>query len=313
MYLDYDARLIEEAVFHAQRRGGVIGDFEQSRSGIYEIEDAEERERKFQALNREWFDRRGLAAPIEHALGEQKIISARAAVCYIVRAVESKDEGAELFVAKDRVEDDRRTLSILLRPEALLKADTTLAFLRRELFHIADMLDPAFAYEPTLPKAEGGPTYDNLITTRYRVLWEISIHGRMLRRGWLAGTVRESQLALFLRAFPMLGEQSEAIFEKFFDNDRPTHVLFAGFAFDPRTASGLISKKTSPGTHCPLCRFPTHAFEAGAENLDIEVLTAIQRDFPTWTAADGLCAQCADLYRATRLSHQALSQLPGWR
>jgi len=313
MYLDYEARLVEEAVFHAQRRRGVIGDFEQSRSGIYEIEDAEERERKFQALNREWFDRLGLAVPIEHALGEQKIISARAAVCYIVRAIESKDEGAELFVAKDRVDHDRRTLSILLRPEALLKADTTLAFLRRELFHIADMLDPAFAYEPTLPIAEGGPTYDNLITTRYRVLWDISIHGRMLRRGWLAGPVREPQLALFLRAFPMLGEQSELIFEKFFDDDRPTHALLAGVAFDPRAASGLLGKKSSPGTHCPLCRFPTHVFESQLESLDRELLNAIARDFPDWTAADGLCAQCADLYRANHLSHEALSQLPGSR
>ena len=63
------------------------------------------------------------------------------------------------------------------------------------------MLDPAFAYEPTLPKAEGGPTYDTLIINRYRVLWDVTIAGRMLRRGWCAATVRDQELNDFVQAF----------------------------------------------------------------------------------------------------------------
>ena len=119
---------------------------------------------------------------------------------------QTKKEGAELFVAPDEQlkGTTRRIVSILLRPESLLQEKSLLTFLRHELFHVADMIDPPFAYEPTLPKAEGGPTYDSLITNRYRALWDVTINGRMVRRGWISDCVREQQLAEFVRAFPML-------------------------------------------------------------------------------------------------------------
>ncbi|HEY2918592.1 MAG TPA: hypothetical protein VGK77_06295, partial [Candidatus Binatia bacterium] len=186
-------------------------------------------------------------------------------------------------------------------------------FLRHEFFHIADMLDAAFAYEPTLPKAEGGPTYDTLITNRYRVLWDVTINGRMARRGWCDATVRAQQLEEFLRAFPMLDESSEEHFNRFFDAAQPRHCELAAFAFDPRAAAGQLMNKAAPGTHCPLCRFPTHTFEPEPARLRAEVLDAIKEDFPNWTPSHGLCIQCADLYRARQLSMAAAKLLPGWK
>jgi len=97
------------------------------------------------------------------------------------------------------------------------------------------------------------------------------------------------------------------VFSRFFDGERPTHPELASFAFDPRAAI------SSPGTHCPLCRFPTHAFEPEPENLGNEVIEAITRDFPQWAPALGLCVQCADLYRANRLAIAAAKELPGWQ
>jgi hypothetical protein len=234
--------------------------------------------------------------------------------CFIVRAGQRKQEGAELFVAEDPQHDNRRilTLRILLRPESLFEAEALTTFLRHELFHIADMLDPAFAYEPTLPKAEGGPTYDTLITNRYRVLWDVTINGRMLQRGWCDASVRGQQFSDFVHAFPMLEDRLEELFSGFFDSEHPRHADLACFAFDPRHASGSLQQHAAPGTHCPLCRFPTHAFEAEPSHLGTEVLAALKEDFPNWTASLGLCVQCADLYRGRQMSIDALRLLPGY-
>ncbi|HYA30969.1 MAG TPA: hypothetical protein VEI95_19280, partial [Acidobacteriota bacterium] len=250
--IHYDPRLIEEAVFHAQRDSYVSRELEQARVQIYEIADADDREKRFGDLHRSWFVRLGLGEAIERALREQPILAQEIADCFIVYASQTKEEGAELFVAhgKTAAEPDRRTLRVLLRPESLLEAKILQTFLRHEFFHIADMLDPQFGYAPTLPKAEGGPTYDTLITNRYRVLWDITICGRMVRRNWCDAAVRAQQLRDFMHAFPMLQDGSEELFGKFFDGEQPHHAELALFAFDPREANGQLLKRSVPGTHC---------------------------------------------------------------
>jgi hypothetical protein len=204
-------------------------------------------------------------------------------------------------------------LRLLIRPATLLRVEPAMEFLRHELFHIADMLDPAFAYEPTLPKTEGGPTYDTLIINRYRVLWDVTIAGRMLRRGWCCAAVREQELNNFAQAFAMLNGQCEEPFQRFFDAAEPRHAELVAFAFAPRTAAGNLSNQGVGGTHCSLCRFPTHAFASEPARLGAEVLAAINEDFPDWTPAKGLCVQCADLYRGRELSMASLKLLPGWQ
>jgi hypothetical protein len=314
MAVHYDPKLMEEAVFHVQRDSYVARELDERRRRIYEISEPEERERLFQDLYREWFVRLGLGDAIEQALQELPIISALVNDCYIACATQAKQEGAELFVApKDASEkSQRRTLRILIRPESLLERETAITFLRYELYHIADMLDPAFAYHPTLPSTDGGPTYDTLVTNRYRVLWSITISGRMMRRGWLTQTTRSQALKDFCQAFPMLQDGAEKYFELFFDADQPRHSTLAAYAVNPRAAVGQLDYRSVAGTHCPLCRFPSHCFEPDPEKMAAEVLAAIAQDFPGWSPARGLCAQCADLYRASRLSMAAAEALPGW-
>jgi hypothetical protein len=309
----YDPRLVEEAVFHIQRDSYVSKELDEERNRIYEVRDPDERERLFNDLNRSWFDRLGLGETIEQTLREQTIVHSLIQNCFVVRATQAKEEGAELFVAPDRAREkiQRRTLRILIRPESLLERKSALTFLRHELFHIADMLDPAFAYEPTLPKAPGGSTYDTLITNRYRVLWDVTINGRMVRRSWCDESVRDQQFDDFVRAFPMFHEKVAEFFVKFFDLEQPKHADLARFAFDPRQATSL-QHRAVPGTHCPLCRFPTHAFEPDPSLLGAEVLAALKADFPSWTASLGLCVQCADLYRSRQMSVDTLRLLPGY-
>lgn len=303
----YDPRLIEEAVFHARRNGYDLKGLDAQRNRIYQVSDPDDRERQFHELHDSWFVRLGLSQTIEEALQEQPIIAAQVGGCFIVCAADSKAQGAELFVARE----GRRTLRILLTPESLLNSTSLITFLRRELFHIADMLDADFAYEPVLPKAEGVPTYDTIVTNRYRVLWDITIHGRMTRRGWLPESNRADQFAYFRDAFPMLKDNADKSFSRFFDSNRPNHPELAAFAFDPRDAKGAGNEPCAAGAHCPLCKFPTHSFEPKPENLGDDVLAAIRHDFVNWTPSMGLCAQCADLYRASRISLNAAKLLPG--
>ena len=312
--IHYDPRLIEEVVFQAQRDQSLSQELHEARNPIYEIADADEREGRFNDLNRSWFTRLGLGKTIEAALQEQTIITEHVEQCFVVRATHKKQEGAELFVAPGSEQNSppQRTLRVLLRPESLFDAEDLTLFLRHEFLHIADMLDPKFAYEPMLPKAEGGPTYDTLIIKRYGVLWDTTINGRMRQRGWLTDSDRDQQLIEFRQAFPMLGEKSDEYFQRFFDADQPEHAQLAAFAFDPRAVSGHLEGQSAAATHCPLCRFPSHSFEPRPETLGAEVLTAVIQNFPEWTPARGLCAQCADLYRASRLSLAAARALPGW-
>jgi hypothetical protein len=312
--IHYDPRLVEEVVFHIQRDSYVLKDLDEERTRIYEVPEPDERERLFNDLNQLWFDQLGLGKAIEQALREQPLVNSLIESCFIVCAVQAKEEGAELFGATDRTPEktQRRTLRILIRPESLIERKSALTFLRHELFHIADILDLAYAYEPTLPKTDGGPTYDSLITNRYRVLWDVTINGRMVQRGWLPNWAREQQLSEFRQAFPMLEGKTEECFQRFFDAEQPKHSEIAAFALDPRAVAGHFKRPATAGTHCPLCKFPTHNFESEPENLGADLLATIQRDFPHWTPAQGLCAQCADLYRAREMSMAAARLLPGW-
>ena len=285
------------------------------RDRIYDVAKPEARDELFRELYRTWFHRLGLGEPIHRALREQALVTTRVNNCYVLCATHAKQEGAELFVATDPVsrEIQQRNLRILIRPATLLRTEAVMEFLRHELFHIADMLDPAFAYEPTLPKAEGGPTYDTLITNRYRVLWDVTIAGRMLRRGWCAGTVRDQELNNFRHAFPMLDGQYEELFERFFDAASSRAMRNSPRSpSTPRAATDNLSNQGVAGTHCSLCRFPTHAFASEPAHLGAEVLAAINEDFPDWTPAKGLCVQCADLYRGRQMSLEALRLLPGY-
>lgn len=313
--LRYDPRFMEETVFHALRGYPESWGFEKERNRLYELADAEERERAFQALNVAWFDQLGMAKPIEKAVRERPLVSSSAKCCVVSRAPGKKEEGAELFVSSEEglSEKDQRTVRILLRPESLLQPEILLTFLRHELLHVADMLDPNFGYEPELPAVDGGPTHDRLLIDRYRTLWDATIDGRLTRLGWLYDSVRARRLSDFCRAFPMFGELAEAVFSRFFDREPHTHAELVAFALNPRSVAEGSTPGFHAGTCCPLCGFLTHTFEPKPASLPPDVVTQITQDYPRWDLSQGLCVQCADLYRTHALSARAAACLPGSR
>ena len=308
----YDPLLIEEAVFLTLRGHPESDLYHQQRNRLYEISDPEEHERSFQDLHRSWFSHLGLASQIEKAVAEQHHLISTVKSCVIVRASRKKEEGAELFVnPEERLSGkERRNVRILICPESFLESPPLLlTFLRHELQHITDMLDPGFGYDPVLPTAEGGPTYDRLLQNRYRVLWDATIDGRMVRRGWAPESIRAERLNDFAQAFPMLGNATAQLFGRFFDQESHTHSELIAFARDPRAALEGSSETPHPGSRCPLCCFPTYVFEENPECLPAEIIFQIRRDFPQWRSAQGLCQQCADLYKACTQTEPAPSHL----
>ena len=282
--IEYEPRLVEEATLLALRGAGQETAFRRERDGLYEIANPEAREAAFRAFHVAWFERLGLGRPIGWAVKERGLILRAAGRCLVAYAASAREEGAELFVA-----ERRRSVAIRLSPATLLAPERLLEFLRHELQHIADMLDPRFAYEPWLPSSDGGPAHRELLKDRYRVLWDAYIDGRLSRLGRASAGVRAERLGEFRRAFPTLGERAEAEFERFFNAPSLRHPELVAFAVD--AASG-------PG-RCSLCRFPTHTFEPEPDCLPPATRERIRSDFPEWEPAAGLCLQCADLYRAS--------------
>ncbi len=305
----FDPALVEEAVLRAMAGHAEERAFRRARDRLYVLPEGETRERAFAELHAQWFARLGLGEPVYAALGEFPLLADACVQCVVARALTRCDEGADLLVDDRAGETARRTAVIRLCATAFEAPQALLATLRAELQHVADMVDPAFGYDPELPQVDGGPSSAQLLRDRYRALWNASVAGRLMRRGLLTDELVAEARRAFAAAFPMLGGEGEEAFERFFRLDRPTHAALLAFAIAPRPhgeAASLIE-----GGRCPLCRFPTYVPEPEPERLPADIVERIAADFPTWQPRRGLCRQCADLYRARALSAAALATLPG--
>jgi hypothetical protein len=305
--IDFHPRLVERAVWAALRGRGEIAAFHRERDPAYALPDPDERDAAFTRLNSDWFLRLAIDAPVRQAIGEQA--AALSAVLRILIAPVDRDaeQGAELYVASA----EERSVVVSVRPEVLADSYRVLEFLRRELLHIADMLDPAFDYEPALPPQAAGPTLDRLLQDRYRVLWDCSVDGRLAQRGWSALDARERRRREFAAAFGFLGDKAEDAFARVFDGPRPRHPEFVAMATDAEASFGVGPGSTRRPGRCPLCGCPTFDFEPSPASLPAAALAAIRTEFPAWWPEQGLCPQCADLYRARAMSEEAVASLPG--
>lgn len=298
--IEYEPELVEEAVLAAMRGCREAGEFRVSRDTLYLIPDAEERETRFRAFHTAWFERLGLGEVIAETVRERPSIPAKTDRCLVTLAPSHRDEGAELFVATRAAaagSATQRTAVLRLRPESLTERDRLRTFLRHELLHLADMLDPQFGYTPGLT-LEAGRLPDAVFRERYRVLWDTYVDGRLQRRGWAPPGARAERLQEFATAFPMLGERTGETFERLFEASPHTHADLVAFAAEPERALGRRRRGPHPGERCPLCGSPTYAFEPEPEGFPRALRERIRRSFPAWDPADGLCRQCADLYRA---------------
>jgi hypothetical protein len=310
MEIEYEPRFLDEAVLRAAaaRPDGRL--FFREREAVFRIPDPEARGRAFDALNVVWAERFEITRPLREALAEQPLVTDGVARCGVGRALDRRSAGAELLVRPPAFGEPAaagRRLRLLLPPELLLAPDRLGAMLRRELLHVADMLDPAFGYAPRLPGVRGGPAVERLMRDRYRVAWDVTVDGRLARAGKLPATVRDARAADFQATFAMLGASVYAVFTQLFEGSRPTHAALVELVVSVTRGAGRASGA------CSLCGFPTAELEPDPAALPAVALADIAADFPEWRPADGCCRQCADLYRARELSRTAEAELPGIR
>ncbi len=297
--VEFDDRLVEAAVLLAMH--GRHGDgFWRERDRIYEADGEEERDRRFRLICRRQFEELGLGEPFAKALDEYPALVGAVAACRVAPAGSRKEEGADLLVRAGSRPDDpeSRCIAVRLRPGCFREPAALLAFLRRELFHIADMVDLAFAYDRNLPQVAGGPMPLQLVLNRYRVLWDTTIDGRLHRLGRAPASIREDRRRDFAATFGFLGEECEREFPRWFETSSPTHAALLSYAIDPAAGAGLLGLPGSVSRGiCPLCRCPGPLQFADREPSADGLVHAVRSDFPQWNPAEGLCRQCADLYR----------------
>lgn len=303
--IEYQPQLIEEAALRAISGNTAESLFRKQREVIYDLHDSDAREDAFQNLHQSWFERLGLSTPLAEALSHWPILTSSTQKCLLVRAHSKKDMGAELYVNADApkaVEHDastqlnknRHAIVIQVTAELLCQSKSFLAFLRHELLHIVDMLDPEFGYEPQLPGSKIGLTYERFLKERYRILWDITIDGRLVQQGWLAASIRDRHWTIFQNTFPGPIADLEKIFSFFFDNGPHTHEELVSFSQTPEMwFVSADSAKTSKGL-CSLCNFPSFDL-MDASTLPSELLEHIQKESPQWQKHNLICRQCADL------------------
>lgn len=297
MRTTYAPDLVEEAVLTAEctLSRDEARAFRRERDRIYECADHDRRDLEFRALHLAWFARLGLSRAVDDILDEYPELNARLGEARVLRALTRREEGADLVDSVLPAASHQPLLVVRLRPATLLDRASLPALLRHEMMHVADMLDPVFGYERNLPSSDDGPSADNMLRDRYRVLWDTTIDGRLVRSEKAGPATREARRREFLAAFTMLGERAGDIFAEWFDQPRSTHQAMVAFAESPREAGS--GPAANPG-RCPLCHFPVASLDDRPERLSEQAQSMIRTDYPGWHIRLGLCPQCLDLYEA---------------
>jgi hypothetical protein len=208
-----------------------------------------------------------------------------------------KDEAAELYVSAE----NGRSAVVAMRPERFERDDAVGHFLRHELMHVSDMVNPAFGYSPDLRGHVTNPSHQRIVRERYRLLWDITIDGRL-------GRTAESQRhhVVFDQAFWFWPEDKRSgVFLKLSTAKAPRHDELIALASDPRDLSH--ADQPLPGGGCPLCGFSTFEW-ADFTALEDNVRATIEREFPSWSPAQGVCLRCAEVYASANGYADALPQ-----
>ena len=225
---------------------------------------------------------------------------------HVKRAINKVDEGSNVLnrISGRPMIEMRVLASRFCNPEEAQELD---AFLIQEFMHAKDMVDPEFDYEDAF--IPGNPSVKNLITARFRLLWNIYVDARLARAGIISTMPREARYREFDNFYRKIPEkQRRGIFEGIWQTEKFTHEELLSMATD---LESLMSKYVDDvdiseeerdyihlqGSPCPLCKFPTYNWVDDPESIcDEMVIEAIQIDFPDWENKDGGCDRCIEVY-----------------
>lgn len=284
--VSYDPRLIERAVVREVERRREAGDskpfneYHALQEGVHQFEPSYRGE-AVEALHLRFFERFGFMALIPRLLAEDARLERRGLV-----TLADADEGAYLS-------PDRTVILLQLRPERFSDPSAE-SWLRLELAHLHDILDPEFGYqEDPIPGADG-----DLIRGRYAVLWSAACAARLVRERRAGASERDDAWLRFEACYRKLPPvERRAAFRALWERARWTHPELIDLARDP-AAGARRSGGPTPGSLCPLCRFPTHAWVLPGPRL-AAVAAEVARRWPAWRPEQGLCERCCDAVEMT--------------
>ena len=224
----------------------------------------------------------------------------------VKRAINKVDEGSNVLSRHSGkpIIEMRILASRFSNPEEAQELD---AFLIHEFMHAKDMVDPEFDYEEAF--IPGNPSVKNLITARFRLLWNIYVDARLARMGIISVMTKQGRYREFDNFYRKIPDrQRKGIFEGLWRTEKFTHEELLSMATDLDT---LMSKYLDEedfgeeerdyihlqGSPCPLCKFPTYNWVDDPESIcDEMVIEAIKIDFPDWEGKDGACDRCIEVY-----------------
>jgi hypothetical protein len=326
MQIHYDEDLVESAVFVcvSGRRPEIpslqINRFHREREKLYAILDPDERNAAFFKLHLSWFREWNLEQALTDRLDEYPALRASLAVMAFRRTSRRHEEGAELYVNLGIGNNG----VLALRAERFAFPVGLEIFLRHEFMHLHDMIDPAFGYSPQLHEMVRDAMQQRLTRERYRLLWDITIDGRLSAasdvRKWgrnfllpadppphagvYSPTVRDLHRAAFDRAFGFWPQaKRDETFDSLWRNRSPRHAELMAIASDPRDLRSASAQ--TPGAPCPLCGFATFDW-ADTSRLGEGISAAIRREFPHWTADQGACGRCVEIFHQLAVQSEAI-------
>lgn len=299
MNLLFDDDLVEAVAFLCVngRRGRLpplqVRRFHRARERVYSLADPDERGAAFAAVHRAWFREWGAENALGEVVAQFGLLNGSLAALAFRKARAASEEGADLYVNADR---ERRGI-VALRPE-LFGDDARLArFLNHELMHLTDMVNPAFGYSPDIAQPGQTVSQQRLIRERYRLLWDVTIDGRLAGARRATDGDENRRRGEFNRAFGFLPESRRAeIFLRLWSGELARHDELLALASDPRDLNA--AHQPVPGAPCPLCGFATFQW-ADVDALGAEAVRRIQGDFPGWTPEQSACSRCLEIYSAT--------------
>lgn len=313
-------RLVEEAVFLACRSrsgdplaGAAEAWLRRALERGYGTRPGVARETRFERAHGVVLGRLGLAGAL------RSLFAAHAALARAeegIRVGPAAGPGAEGMDLHERREADGsviRTVLASLLPDTLADPAHLARRMHRHASQMADLLDPAFAWNPGA--AEPTPGRRETVRVRYGAAWAAWTDGRLRRRGLPTPVGPERARGEFAEAFAgSLGPVGWPVaFERIRAAEAMTHGDLLRFARDPRSlldGAGAVREGGGgepgdraepaflPGGPCPLCRFPTHDWVPEPGALGTALLRAVRASRPAWEPAEGICGHCSLLFGA---------------